>query len=236
MLELIAYQPLYLPAIRQLFTEHLQAARDLAQAEFLVKLDVPDMLERELNDEALAALYTPPRGYLLLAQLDDAIVGCAAIRQLDAQICELCRMYIQPAYRRQGIARALLDRLITVAATAHYTTIRLDTPVLLISSTLTMVLSKFSPIQVQRFRSIDNPIGSTWNARSIFRTRSSVKPSPPAPLPSLGEGSQSRRRWRGDGEGASLLVLSPKPKVQNLNKASSPTQLCFVAQLSQKLQ
>jgi GNAT superfamily N-acetyltransferase len=128
MLEFIAYQPLYLPTLRQLFTEHLQAARDLAQAEYLVRLDVPNMLERELTHEALAALYTPPRGYLLLAQLDEAIVGCAAIRQLDLEICELCRMYVQPAYRRQGIARALLDRLITLAATTNYTTIRLDTP------------------------------------------------------------------------------------------------------------
>jgi GNAT superfamily N-acetyltransferase len=128
MLELIAYQPFYLPTLRQLFTEHLQAARDLAQAEYPVKLDVPDMLERELDRETLAALYTPPSGCLLLAQLDDEIVGCAAIRQLDPQICELCRMYVQPAYRRQGIARALLDRLIFLAATANYTTIRLDTP------------------------------------------------------------------------------------------------------------
>jgi GNAT superfamily N-acetyltransferase len=37
-------------------------------------------------------------------------------------------MCVQPAYRRQGIARALLDRLITFSTTANYTTIRLDTP------------------------------------------------------------------------------------------------------------
>jgi GNAT superfamily N-acetyltransferase len=128
MLELIAYQSFYLPALRQLFTEHLQAAQKLAQAEYSVRLDVPNMLERELDREALAALYTPPQGYLLLAQLDEEIVGCAAIRQLDVEICELCRMYVQPAYRRQGIAKALLDRLIALAATANYTTIRLDTP------------------------------------------------------------------------------------------------------------
>ncbi|MFM2303155.1 MAG: hypothetical protein RLZZ135_562 [Cyanobacteriota bacterium] len=128
MLELISYQPFYLPILRELFTEHLQSARDLAQAEYAVKIDVPNTIDRELNDEALAKLYTPPTGALLLAQIDDRIVGCAAIRRLNPQICELCRMYIRPDYRRQGVARTLLDRLILIARITNYTTMRLDPP------------------------------------------------------------------------------------------------------------
>ncbi len=128
MLELIPYQPSYLPTLRELFTEHLESAKELAQAKYGVTIDVPNTIDRELTNAALAALYTPPTGALLLAQIEGEIVGCAAIRQLDLQICELCRMYVRPRYRRQGIARALLDRLIALAQTANYVTMRLDTP------------------------------------------------------------------------------------------------------------
>jgi putative acetyltransferase len=128
MLDLISDRPAYLPTLRELFTEHLQSARNLAQSEYSVTMDVPNTIDRELNDEALAALYTPPTGSLLLAQIEGQIVGCAAIQRLDLQICELCRMYVRSTHRRQGVARALLDRLISIAQTASYTTMRLDTP------------------------------------------------------------------------------------------------------------
>jgi GNAT superfamily N-acetyltransferase len=128
MLELISYQPSYLPVLRELFTEHLQAAKVVAESAYPVVLDVPNLIETELADEALAKLYTFPAGSLLLAQAEDEIVGCAAIRKLTPDICELCRMYVRPAYRRQGVARALLDELIEIACTANYKTMRLDTP------------------------------------------------------------------------------------------------------------
>ncbi len=128
MLDLIPYHPIYLPTLQELFTEHLESAKELAQSEYAVTIDVPNTIDRELTDAALAALYTPPAGALLLAQIDDRIVGCAAIRKLDAQICELCRMYVRPTYRRQGVASGLLDRLISIAQTANYSKMRLDTP------------------------------------------------------------------------------------------------------------
>lgn len=128
MLDLIPYVPKYLPTLRSLFTEHLQSATQLAQSEYGITIDVPNTIDRELNDTALAQLYTPPDGALLLAQIDEQIVGCAAIKPLEAQICELCRMYVRPQHRRQGIARALIERLISIAQTAHYQKMRLDTP------------------------------------------------------------------------------------------------------------
>ncbi len=128
MLEAIAYQPEYLPILRELFTEHLQSARELAQLAYGVTIDVANTIDRELTAAALATLYTPPSGALLLARIDTDIVGCAAIRQLEPQICELCRMYVRPRYRRQGVARMLLDRLIAIASAANYNTMRLDTP------------------------------------------------------------------------------------------------------------
>jgi putative acetyltransferase len=128
MLDSIPYQPIYLPTLRALLTEHLESAKILAQTEYSVTIDVPNTIDRELNDTALAKLYSPPTGALLLARIDRVIVGCAAIRQLEPQICELCRMYVKPAHRRQGVARALLERLISIAQTANYQAMRLDTP------------------------------------------------------------------------------------------------------------
>lgn len=128
MLDLTPYLPKYLPTLRELFNEHLQSATALAQAEYGITIDVPNTIDRELNDTALAQLYTPPDGALLLAQIDRQIVGCAAIKRLEPQICELCRMYVRPQYRRQGVARALLERLISISQSAHYQAMRLDTP------------------------------------------------------------------------------------------------------------
>jgi putative acetyltransferase len=128
MLDLIPYQPAYLPTLRELFTEHLESAKILAQAEYSVTIDVPNTIDLELNDAALAQLYSPPTGALLLARIDRDIVGCAAIRQLEPQICELCRMYVKATYRRQGVARALLERLVEIAQSANYQKMRLDTP------------------------------------------------------------------------------------------------------------
>lgn len=128
MLDIIIYQPAYLSTLRELFTEHLESARELAQSEYSVTIDVPNTIDRELNEAALAKLYTPPFGTLLLAQIDRQIVGCAAIKKLELQVCELCRMYVKPTHRRQGVARSLLDRLILSAQNANYTSMRLDTP------------------------------------------------------------------------------------------------------------
>jgi putative acetyltransferase len=128
MLDSIFYQPAYLPTLRELFTEHLESAKELAQAEYGVTIDVPNTIDRELTDAALSQLYSPPTGALLLARIDGAIVGCAAIRQLEPQVCELCRMYVRAAYRRQGVARYLLERLVSIAQAANYQIMRLDTP------------------------------------------------------------------------------------------------------------
>jgi hypothetical protein len=46
MLDLISYQPAYLPMLRELFTENLQSAIELAQAKYSVTMDVPNNIDR----------------------------------------------------------------------------------------------------------------------------------------------------------------------------------------------
>lgn len=81
--------------------------------------------ERELSN--LSGVYGPPRGALLLARVGDEPVGCAAIRPIAEEVCELKRMYVRPAHRGQAIGQRMLDELLSAARGMGYRTMRLDT-------------------------------------------------------------------------------------------------------------
>lgn len=81
--------------------------------------------ERELSN--LAEVYGPPRGALLLARAGGDPAGCAAIRPLADEVCELKRMYVRPLYRGQATGQRMLDELLTAARNAGYRRMRLDT-------------------------------------------------------------------------------------------------------------
>ena len=84
-------------------------------------------------EEELAALpgdYAPPRGRLLVATDADHVIGCIAVRPFgarDSGDCEMKRLYVVPAFRGQGIARRLAERLIEEARGIGYRRMLLDT-------------------------------------------------------------------------------------------------------------
>jgi GNAT superfamily N-acetyltransferase len=71
--------------------------------------------------------YTPPRGGLLMALVDGQAAGTIAFRPLTEYACEAKRLYVRPAYRGQGIARALLLEVMAQARQAGYREIYGDT-------------------------------------------------------------------------------------------------------------
>lgn len=81
-------------------------------------------------DGELAALpgdYAPPRGRLLLAEVDGEPVGCVALHPLQSEICEMKRLYLRPRFRGKGLGRILAERIIAEAREMGYKYMRLDT-------------------------------------------------------------------------------------------------------------
>ncbi len=81
---------------------------------------------------SLPGLYAPPAGRLLLAIQERAgnsgeAIGCAALRKLEPDACELKRLYVRPAFRGQGAARELVKELIAEARSIGYKRMVLDT-------------------------------------------------------------------------------------------------------------
>jgi GNAT superfamily N-acetyltransferase len=75
---------------------------------------------------------TPPSAAdisLVLVARDDegTALGCGALRALSDDVAEVKRMYVVPAARGRGVARAVLDGLEEAARHRGWTTLRLET-------------------------------------------------------------------------------------------------------------
>lgn len=87
--------------------------------------------EKELAD--FPGKYAPPDGGLLLATVGGEPAGTVALRKLDVDICEMKRLYVQPAFRGQrtadgrSIGRALAEDIVAVGRERGYRRLRLDT-------------------------------------------------------------------------------------------------------------
>lgn len=96
------------------------------------------LLVGELNDE-LGALYPPeqrhglaleaifePHVLFFLARRDGEAVGCGGVAVFD-DFAEVKRMYVRPQARGQGVADAIMDKLIGVTRDAGLSVLRLET-------------------------------------------------------------------------------------------------------------
>jgi GNAT superfamily N-acetyltransferase len=70
---------------------------------------------------------SPPDGAFLVISAGGEPIGCGGLKRLDADTCEIKRMYIAPAWRGRGLSRALLDALEGSARELGFAISRLDT-------------------------------------------------------------------------------------------------------------
>ena len=111
------------PAVEALFREYLEWVCPIIYREYQVRFDPAAFVE---HDMASLQIFSPPGGRLLLGYAEAALAGCACVRTLGPHLAEIKRMYVRPAYRRQGLGRALVDACIEEMRAAGYATLRLD--------------------------------------------------------------------------------------------------------------
>jgi GNAT superfamily N-acetyltransferase len=109
--------------IKTLYWEYLQWANTQIESNYGFCLDINSMLQENMND---LYKFAPPGGCLLLVDVVDQTAGCACMHQIDTHTGEIKRMYVRPAFRRQGLGRALLAAILERAEEIGYTRLLLD--------------------------------------------------------------------------------------------------------------
>lgn len=111
--------------IRALEAEYFAWVNSQLQAEFQISLDVDQMLA---NDLANLAMYLPPLGGLFLAEAEQGPAGMILLTPLRPQVGQIRRMYVQPAFRRHGLARRLFETAVQQARELGYGQLLLESP------------------------------------------------------------------------------------------------------------
>ena len=105
--------------IRELFREYQQAlGEDLCFQSFEAELENP------------LIKYDPVKGAIILAYHENEVCGCVALHPLDDKeenACEMKRLYVRSGFRKLGIGRLLVDKILEVAKEKGYKKMKLDT-------------------------------------------------------------------------------------------------------------
>lgn len=119
---------------RQLFFEYAQS--------FGFRLCFQDF-DQEVR--SLPGAYALPSGRLLLAHDSGVAAGCVALRKLAEDFCEMKRLYVRPAYRRNKIGKRLVEGIIAEARRLGYQRMRLET----IASTMQSAIALYRTFEFE---------------------------------------------------------------------------------------
>jgi GNAT superfamily N-acetyltransferase len=136
----------------------VQAMRD-AMCELYDGLDMDsDEMPRAGADEL-----GPPAGALIVGWMDGEPVCVGGVKRLDERTCEIKRMYVAPAWRGRGVARALLGALEATARRLEYEIARLDTGPR--QQGARGLYESAGYTEIQNFNA--NPVASFWGERAL---------------------------------------------------------------------
>ena len=119
----IVYGYDYKDEIKSLFTEY---------TEYLVENDIEfkKYLEIQKYDNEIENpedKYGMPWGRLYIAFYENQVAGCIALRKLNETECEMKRLYVKPEFRNKGIAKMLVEKVISDSKEIGYSSMLLDT-------------------------------------------------------------------------------------------------------------
>ncbi|RIV20004.1 N-acetyltransferase [Fibrisoma montanum] len=115
-----------LEAVKKLWFDYLVWGNDKMQELYGVHPHNP----KEAVDQDIQQIskFQPPYGQLILAIYEGEVCGLGSLKRINSDIGELKRMFVDPAIRRIGAGRAILNRLLLEAKKVGYKKIRLDSP------------------------------------------------------------------------------------------------------------
>lgn len=137
--------------------EHYQTARELFE-QYADSLDFE--LEFQGFSQELATLpgdYSPPKGCILLASDSGQFAGCAALRPLEDNLCEMKRLFVISTYRGRGMGRMLACAVIDRAREIGYEKMRLDTVATMKEASTLYYSLEFKNIEAYRYNPHDEP-------------------------------------------------------------------------------
>ena len=101
------------PEIRELLEEHLRNMRAISPPESVHALDLDGLRRPEITFWTVWS--------------DDTLLGCGALKQLDATHGEIKSMRTANAHQRKGVARAVLEHILAEARACSYRRLSLET-------------------------------------------------------------------------------------------------------------
>ncbi|GAB3907091.1 hypothetical protein GCM10028803_40550 [Larkinella knui] len=115
-----------LDAVKKLWFDYLVWGNDKMQELYGVHPHNPeDAVEQDIQQ---IGKFQPPYGQLILAIYEDEVCGLGSLKRINSDTGEIKRMFVDPASRRIGAGRAILNRLLVEAKKVGYKRVRLDSP------------------------------------------------------------------------------------------------------------
>jgi GNAT superfamily N-acetyltransferase len=117
-----------------------------------------------LNHPALSpGELRPPGGAYLVGWQGDLAVAGGGVRELEAGVAEIKRMYVRPSARSQGVAAELLAALEATARSLGYGAVRLDTGPMQRHALSLYRRAGFADIEPYN----DNPFACFWGEKRL---------------------------------------------------------------------